>query len=112
MYRHLKTLYSVTGVQRISEKYMEKLIISYRNAFFGDNMKDDQHGFDYEEFMELFQFLIDNIYINVFKQIVGIPMGTDCAPHLANLYMFYHEYHLLQNLASSNIIMVNIWPYI
>ena len=50
----------------------EKLIVTYRNAFFGDGMKDGQHGFEYDEFMELFEFLIDNIYIrfgdNVFKQ--------------------------------------------
>ena len=71
----------------------KKLIITYRNALFGENIKDCQHGFDYDEFMALFEFLIDNIYIrfcdNVFKQMVGIPMGTNCAPLLANPYMFY-----------------------
>ena len=25
----------------------------------------------------------------VYKQKIGIPMGTDCAPHLANLLLFY-----------------------
>ena len=44
-------------------------------------MKDSQHGFNYDKFMELFEFLIDNIYIrigdNVFKQMVDIPMGTN-----------------------------------
>ena len=43
-------------------------------------MRDGQHGFDYDEFIKLFESLIDNIYVrfddNVFKQIVGIPMGT------------------------------------
>ena len=37
----------------------------------------------------MLEFLIDNIYIKVgkeiFRQQVGIPMGTDCAPFLANL---------------------------
>ena len=75
----------------------KNLIITYRNAFFAENMKDGQHGFDYDEFMELFEFLIDNMYIkfgaNVFKHIVGIPMGTNCAPLLANLYLFYHDFN-------------------
>ena len=76
---------------------MEKLIITYRNAFFGDG----QRGFDYEEFVELLEFLIYNIYIRfgdyVFKQIVGIPMESNYAPLLAKLYLIYHEFHFLQN---------------
>ena len=42
--------------------------------------------------VELFNYLIDNIYAcvdgSVFKQCVGIPMGTDCAPVVANLFLF------------------------
>jgi hypothetical protein len=43
----------------------------------------------------LVRLLIDNIYVKVggrnFKQTLGIPMGTDCAPFLANLYLFALE---------------------
>ena len=46
--------------------------------------------------LEMLEYLIDNIYIvvgnRVFQQHIGIPMGTDCAPLLANLYLFYYEY--------------------
>ena len=42
------------------------------------------------------KFLVDNVYISVgnriYKQTVGIPMGTDCAPMLANLFLFSYEY--------------------
>ena len=31
----------------------------------------------------------------MFKQVVGIPMGTDCAPFLANLFLFAYEYEWL-----------------
>ena len=38
----------------------------------------------------------DNIYVSignrVYRQCVGIPMGTDCAPLLANLFLFFYEY--------------------
>ena len=41
-------------------------------------------------------YLVDNVYISVgnkvFRQCIGIPMGTNCAPLLANLYAFYFEY--------------------
>jgi hypothetical protein len=32
---------------------------------------------------------------SMFKQVIGIPMGTDCAPFLANLYLFSYEYKWL-----------------
>ena len=55
----------------------------------------------------MLQFLIDNIYIRVgkeiFRQQVGIPMGTDCAPFLANVFLFYFEYNYMKDFIKSNI---------
>ena len=57
--------------------------------------------------MELVEYLIDNVFVSVgnrvYKQCVGIPMGTDCAPLLANLFLFYYEYRYMKSLISSNI---------
>ena len=40
-------------------------------------------------------FLLDNIYIRfgskLYRQIVGIPMGTNCAPLVADLLLFCYE---------------------
>ena len=40
-------------------------------------------------------FLLDNIYIRfstkLYRQIVGIPMGTNCAPFVADLFLFCYE---------------------
>ena len=40
-------------------------------------------------------WLIDNIYVvcvdSIFKQNIGIPMGTDCAPFIANLFLYAIE---------------------
>ena len=37
-------------------------------------------------------FLLDNIYIRfgfkLYRQIVGIPVGTNCAPLVADLFLF------------------------
>ena len=39
---------------------------------------------------EALTFLLDNIYIKfgskLYRQIVGIPMGTNCAPLVADLF--------------------------
>ena len=48
------------------------------------------------------EYLIDNIYVNIgsriYRQCIGIPMGTDCAPLVANLFLFYYEYKYMKNL--------------
>ena len=58
--------------------------------------------------VEWAEYLIDNVYIkvgnNVYRQTVGIPMGTDCAPQLANLFLF-HECLYMKNLMRDNLCM-------
>ena len=53
------------------------------------------------------KYLVDNVYVNignrVYRQCVGIPMGTDCAPLLANLFLFYYEYKFMKNLIKNDI---------
>ena len=48
-----------------------------------------------EELKKALDTLIDNIYVTVgntvFRQKIGIPMGTDCAPFLANLFLHVYE---------------------
>ena len=47
-------------------------------------------------------FLIDNIYVvfgdQVFQQSVGIPMGTNFAPLLADLFLYSYEAEFVQKL--------------
>ena len=53
------------------------------------------------------EYLIGNIFIKVgnkvFRQTVGIPMGTDCAPQLANLFLLQHELSYMKRLMRDNL---------
>ena len=50
----------------------------------------------------MIEFLVDNIYVRfggqLFWQMVGIPMGTYCAPLLADLFLYSHENEFLDKL--------------
>ena len=52
-------------------------------------------------------YLIDNVCIKVgskvYRQTVSIPMGTDCAPQLANLFVFHYEYSYIKILMKKNL---------
>ena len=70
--------------------------VSYDNVFWSNTRHRDYVNTPAEKLMEYIKFLVDNVYISVgnriYKQTVGIPMGTDCAPMLANLFLFSYEY--------------------
>ena len=48
---------------------------------------------------------MEDIYVQfdgmVYQQIVGIPMGTNCAPLLANLFLCCYERDFMSNLQKS-----------
>ena len=52
---------------------------------------------------EALTFLLDHIYIRfgtkLFLQMVGIPMGTNCAPLVADLFMFCSERDFMMSLS-------------
>ena len=49
---------------------------------------------------------MDNIYIRLgtklYRQIVGNPMGINCAPLVADLFLFCYERDFMKNLSSDN----------
>jgi hypothetical protein len=48
-------------------------------------------------------FLLDNIYVRfgntLFKQIIEIPMGTNCAPLVADLFLYCYERDFMLSLS-------------
>ena len=51
---------------------------------------------------KMIEFLVDNIYVRfggqLFRQMVGILMGTNCAPLLADLFLYSYENEFLDKL--------------
>ena len=51
-------------------------------------------------------YLLDNIFIRfgskLYRQIVGIQMGTNCAPLVADLFLFCYERDLMLSLSDNN----------
>ena len=38
----------------------------------------------------------------LYRQIVGIPMGSNCAPFVADLFLFCYERHFMLSLSDKN----------
>ena len=61
-----------------------------RNAFFTSEKPKK-----YQNVCDVLIFLLDNIFIQfgtkLYRQVVGIPMGTNCAPLVTDLFLFCFE---------------------
>ena len=51
-------------------------------------------------------YLLDNIFIRfatkLYKQTIGIPMGTNCAPLVADLFLVCYEIDFMKSLSREN----------
>ena len=52
---------------------------------------------------EALVYLLDNIFIrfgtNVYRQTIGIPMGTNCAPLVVDFFLFCYERDFMKSLS-------------
>ena len=55
---------------------------------------------------DAFHYLLNNIFLRfgskLYRQIVGIPMGTYCAPLVADLFLFCYERGFMLSLSDNN----------
>ena len=81
------------------------------NAYWSDIVSNSllKQNISEEMLITSVEYLIDNIYVNIgnktYRQCIGIPMGTDCAPLVANLFLFYYEYKYMRNLIKCNLML-------
>ena len=75
-----------------------KYICCNRERSIFSNEKDKYKNYTYwtcDYMIKSVNFLLDNIFIRfdniVYRQVVGIPMGTNCAPLLADLFLYCYE---------------------
>ena len=64
-------------------------------AYFVKEHSDSKNKYSEDDIIKMLEFLVDNIFVvfagKVFKQIVGIPMETNCAPLLADIFLYSSE---------------------
>ena len=72
-----------------------------KSCFTSDFLNSDNKC-NANDICKIIEFLMDNIYARfrgeLFRQMVGIPMGTNCAPLLADLFLYSYENEFLDNL--------------
>ena len=65
-----------------------------RNAFFTSEKPKKYHAWSCQNVCDALTFLLD-----IYRQVVGIPIGTNCAPLVADLFLFCYERDLIMSLS-------------
>ena len=100
----LSSLVKQAFLHKNGSRRYQYIIIKHTAGYFSNNT-DAKHKYTDEEIIKMLNFLIDNIFVKfggmTFKQVIGIPMGTNCAPLLADLFLYSYEAEFLQSLYKS-----------
>ena len=99
-------LVNQTFLYKNGSRRYKHLVVNGNGTFFTNEETSASKKNDETLICQMTHFLIDNIYIKIgnhlFRQCIGIPVGTNCAPLLANLFLYSYEVEFLRSLKKSN----------
>ena len=76
--------------------------VGRNKSYFTSDPLNGDNKYTANDICKMIEFLVDNIYVRfggqLFRQMVGIPMGTNCAPLLADLFLYSYENEFLDKL--------------
>ena len=71
-------------------------------SHFSNDLLSGDNKYTASDICKMIELLVDNIYIKFggqfFRQMVGIPIGTNCTPLLADLFLYSYENEFFHKL--------------
>ena len=81
------------------------LVLGHEETYFVKEHSDSKSKYSEDDIIKMLEFLVGNIFVvfagKVFQQTVGIPMGTNCVPLLADIFLYSYEADFIQSLLST-----------
>ena len=76
--------------------------VGRNKSYFTNDPLNSDNKYTASDICKMIEFLADNIYVgfglHLFRQTVGIPMGTNCVTLLADLFLYSYENEFLDKL--------------
>ena len=92
-------------VHKNGNRRYKYLVLGHLETYFVKDHSDLEQKYTEDDIIKMLEFLIDNIFVvvggQIFQQTVGIPMGTNCAPLLADIFLYSYEAEFIQSLLSN-----------
>ena len=98
----LKAIINQCFFHKNGNRRFQYVVIGYKDTYFVRDHSDAPQKYSDADVIKMLEYLIDNIFVEfggrIFQQTIGIPMGTNCAPLLADLFLYSYEAEFVQNL--------------
>ena len=84
-------------------------INSFGTARWSNRSTSSASKYDLDKTLRALKYLLDNCHFKcgnkLFKQVIGIPMGSDPAPFFANLFLYCYESRWMKRMKKENNIL-------
>ena len=91
----LKAIINQCFFHKNGNRQFQYVVIGYKDTYFVRGHSDAPQKYSDADVIKMLEYLIDNIFVEfggrIFQQTIGIPMGTNCAPLLADLFLYSYE---------------------
>ena len=78
-----------------------------KQGFFSNITYKNHSSWTCDDMIKALNILLDNIFVRfgniVYQQVIGIPMGTNCAPLIADLFLFCYERDFMKKLQNGTV---------
>ena len=92
------------------------LVCNDQRAFFTSDVYKNYNFWFCQKVWEALVYLLDNVFIRfgtkLYRKIIGIPMGTNCAPLVADLFLFCYERDFMKSLSPESQVFNSTSRYI
>lgn len=109
---HAKLLEELSGIIKFMFKGGTRSTISISKfgvANWTKYANNSQTKYDLDKILKAIKFLLDNCHFKfgnkLFRQVIGIPMGSDPAPYFANLFLYRFESRWLNRMKKENPVL-------
>ena len=98
----LKEIINQCFFHKNGNRRFQYVVTGYKDTYFVRDHSDAPQKYSDADVIKMLEYLIDNIFVEfsgrMFQQTIGIPMGTNCAPLLADLFLYSYEAEFVQSL--------------
>jgi hypothetical protein len=85
----------------------EFINVKLNKAYFSATNQKNFHSFTERNLLQILEFILNNIFVkfgsDIYKQVIGIPIGLDSGQDIANLLLYQYESTYVETLSKRNL---------
>ena len=103
--RRLAAFIKNSFLHKNGNRIYKYLVLGWDWPYLVKEHSDSKNKYTEDDIIKMLEFLVDNIFVvfaeKVSQQIIGIPMGRNCAPLLADIFLYSYEAEFIQFVLSA-----------